>query len=104
MRKCVVYSITCGHCLEEYVGETERMLGDRAKEHEFQARHHVMKEPWGKHQKERHPMLDVLFRDVKVIATVYDNASRKIRESVEIRDRQPQINISKGYRLLRVLV
>ena len=99
-QKNVVYSITCVHCNDEYIGETERKLLDRVKEHAAQAEKRKEDTPWGSHYGKIHlPSCPVEFRDICVIARASDIVNRKIRESVEIRDRKPKINISHGYPL-----
>ena len=88
------------HCNDEFIGETERRLLDRVKEHAGQAEKRKEDTPWGSHYRKIHlPLCPVEFRDICVIARESDTVSRKIRESVEISDRKPKINISHGYPL-----
>ena len=100
MKKEVVYDLTCNLCGEHYVGETERVLGDRVPEHIADGAHHRTLAPFGKHYADRHPSSSVEIKNVSAISKVSDGVSRLIREAIEIRDREPSINMSKGYRLL----
>ena len=98
----VVYQLLCKVCGEEYVGETARTPRARLGEHHFQARNKTRQTAWGDHMREKHPRVEVgkapIF-SAKVLATVKMDTKRKIREAVEIRERSPTINRSKGWML-----
>ena len=61
--------------------------------------------PWGQHFRTVHPTLRVsqnetVFESVSVIARVNDQASRRLREAVEIRNKKPEINLNAGWKLI----
>ena len=95
----VVYSLQCDICQEEYVGETKRAIRARIGEHHFAARNRQANTAWGEHMK-GHPEVEVGKKPVfkaKVLASTRSSITRKVREAVEIRDRKPGINKSKGW-------
>ena len=98
-RTGTVYSLTCNICGQEYVGESCRKLRERVKEHHGQARNRKRGTPWGDHF-EQHPEVVIEKKPVfvaKVISTSGTETARKFREAIEIRDRKPRINKSKGW-------
>ena len=57
------------------------------------------------HMTTKHPQKaltigDQLFRDAKILAVESRDAKRKIREAIEIRERRPQINVTRGWVLV----
>ena len=102
--KGVVYSLECRLCGSEYVGETKRTARARIAEHHAHARNATKYTAWGDHMTEYHPMEIVqkapVFHNASVIATVNGEITRKVREAIEIRDRKPLINKSKGWQLI----
>ena len=100
-REGAVYSLKCKLCSEEYVGETQRAIRTRIGEHHMQARNRTAETPWGDHMRKHHPGENINKEPIfsaKVLATVTNSSKRKTREAIEIRDRQPSINRSKGWR------
>ena len=94
-----VYLLTCKLCGQEYVGESHRKLRERVKEHHAQARNRMKGTPWGEHL-QQHPEVIVGKKPIfvaKVISTSKTEMARKFREAIEIRDRKPPINKSKGW-------
>ena len=105
MTKNVVYELQCKWCRETYVGETERSLETRIREHNGEARRRTLDKPWGDHVRNKHSgesiaAADSVFSAVSVLARAGDRASRKLREAVEIRNLQPQVNTNAGWALL----
>ena len=105
MKKNVVYELQCKWCRETYVGETERSLETRIREHNGEARRRTLDKPWGDHVRDKHSgesiaAADSVFSAVSVLARAGDRASRKLREAVEIRNLRPQVNTNAGWALL----
>ena len=102
-RTDTVYLMKCSLCDEHYVGETSRKLRERTAEHHFQARNRKSETAWGEHMKQVHPSATIgkapIF-NVELIATSRNDVTRKFREAVEIRDRQPTINRNQGWSLM----
>ena len=101
--KGVVYSLKCQLCDAEYVGETKRTARARIMEHHMHARNKTANTPWGEHMRTHHPREVVskepVFGDALILAQTERDITRKVREAVEIRDREPAINRCKGWRL-----
>ena len=100
MKKCgVVYSVKCGTCDKEYIGETARALGTRMKEHTD-----------GKHQSSaitEHQQVTGHLCDtdnVKVLTQEERLFPRKIREALKIHQRRPALNRDKGYEIPPVIL
>ena len=105
MKKNAVYRIDCKWCTEYYVGETERSLETRLKEHNGEARRRTRDKPWGDHMRNKHSrrrlrLRDSAFTAVSVLAREGDRASGKLREAVEIRNLALKINTNAGWSLL----
>ena len=94
-----VYLLTCNVCGEQCIGETARKLRLRLGEHHFKARNRSKESPWEEHM--RHHQDVVLNKKpvftAAVLAVVAHGVTRKFRESIEIRERSPKINRSKGW-------
>ena len=101
-RTDTVYLMKCS-LRGEHVGETSRKLRERTAEHHFQARNRKSETAWGEHMKEVHPSATIgktpIF-NVELIATSRNDVTRKFREAVEIRNRQPTINRNQGWSLM----
>ena len=102
----LVYMMSCKFCGKRYVGETYRVSRERFDEHHYDARRQILDKPWGSHFARDHPDLqgklkttDVIFSQAHILACETRTARRKIREAVEIRERQPEINLSHGWPL-----
>ena len=100
VKKCgVVYSVKCGTCDKEYIGETARALGTRLKEHTD-----------GKHQSSaitEHQQVTGHLCDtdnVKVLTQEERFFPRKIREALKIHQRRPALNRDKGYEVPPVIL
>ena len=104
-RQGTVYSMDCSVCGSVYVGETKRSTRQRFGEHHFQARNSKEESAWGKHMAECHPEVTLkkkpVFTNARVLATESSEVTRKFREAIEIRDRQPGVNRSTGWTLIR---
>ena len=97
-----VYSLTCKLCQDEYVGESQRAIRKRMLEHQADARKRKKESPWGEHFLEKHneeTVGKVPIFAVKVLAVEESIIRRRAREAIEIRERQPAINRSKGWKL-----
>ena len=93
--KCgIVYEITCDQdSRHKYIGETKRSLGTRLKEH----------------QKLEHPTAigehsistghSVSLRNSKILCREPDWIKRKVKESIYIKQRRPDMNRDQGYQL-----
>ena len=88
--------------LSSSVGESQRPIRTRLQEHHADARKRTKNTPWGDHMKHCHPDTPVdktpFFR-ATILAIELRVTRRKIREAIEIRDRKPQINKTKGWKL-----
>ena len=98
LKKCgAVYQLDCPQCDQSYIGETERTLGTRLKEH---LRHSDNPTAVREHMnKTGHSVTD---QDVKVIGREDQWLKRKITEAVAIRKHHPSLNRDEGYKLARV--
>ena len=97
----VVYLLRCLLCSEEYVGETQRPVRTRLQEHHNQARNRCKETPWGMHMLS-HPEQIVGKNPVfaaTILAIENNVTTRRTREAIEIRDRRPSINNSRGWTL-----
>ena len=105
MLKNVVYGLQCKVCIALCIGETGRALETRVVEHIGDARRRAVNSPWGHHFNTCHADVrltigESAFSSVRILARESDRARRKLREAVEIRAAQPQVNISSGWTLL----
>ncbi len=92
-----VYSLMCKTCNEEYVGETQRALKVRGKEHRDAIRlGHCAKSAVAEHVHNCEPPHDVDWDSMKVIDRAGRRTERKVRESFHIHKRKPQINRDAG--------
>ena len=94
-----VYCLKCNVCGEEYVGETRRVIRARVGEHHMQARNRCRETAWGEHMR-KHQEIEIAKEPIftaRVLTIEKNNAKRKVREAIEIRDRQPKINRTRGW-------
>ena len=99
-KKCgVVYSVQCGGCDKEYVGETARSLGVRFKEHTD-----------GNHPSSAicEHMTNtghrVNMEEVQVLAQEDKKVPRRIREALKIHQRSPALNRDQGIEIPPILL
>ena len=91
-----VYSITCGTCQEEYIGETLRAIDVRRKEHRNAIRlGQPAKSAIAEHVFD-HPEHVIDWEDTKVIDVARKTRERKIREALHIEQKKPRMNRDKG--------
>ena len=98
-----VYLLKCNICDHSYIGETHRKVRERIGEHHFPARNKKTDTAWGEHMRTEHPDLTINKAPIftaKLIATSTKHTVRKFREAMEIRDRKPTVNRSKGWALI----
>ena len=100
----VVYSMRCTICESEYVGETERSVRERFKEHFRQARSMTPNTPWGRHYSLHHRPQQTTglqpFCGASILAREPSNVNRRILEAIFIRQRSPSVNNDCGWSLL----
>ena len=84
----VVYHIKCGECDVTYVGETERRLSRRIKEH------HRDSSPVGHHLKYRNHSISEL--DINVLHQESDWFRRGVAEAIHILQDDPPLNRDRG--------
>ena len=84
----VVYHIQCPQCESQYVGETERILRRRIKEH------HRTSSPVGHHADEHHHPFSEL--DVSVLHQETDWFRRGVTEAIHITNIRPNLNRDRG--------
>ena len=104
-QKNVVYRIRCRFCNCFYIGETERGVATRVKEHNADARNQVTNTIWGLHYRAHHRHIHLnttesAFSAVSIVAQESDRAKRRLREAVEIQHLKPQINVTDGWALM----
>ena len=102
LSKNVVYSMVCSVCESEYVGETERCLRDRFREHWQQARASTPNTPWGAHFAAHHGAQPrpSSFTNATILATVPCHVDSSIMEALLIRERSPSTNRDCGRQLI----
>jgi hypothetical protein len=95
LKKCgIIYHIECGDCPLSYVGETSRSFETRLKEHK---KTKGTLTAVGEHL---HDFGHHLANDNnKIIAREDSYWPRKIRESIEIKIRKPDLNRDAGYHI-----
>jgi len=95
----VVYEISCPDCDQNYIGETERRIEERVKDHVGRDRNsHV-----GKHALETGHN-EITMNNVKIVNKNYKNYyKRKISEALYIKQRKPVLNIQDTSVPLRLL-
>ena len=93
--KCgAIYQITCEVCNKVYIGETGRPLKKRISEHR---RTTGSITTVGEHIRDTgHNMR---WNDIKILGSETTWFSRRIKESIEIKTRNPEINDNSGYKL-----
>ena len=100
MKKCgVVYSVKCGTCEKEYIGETARALGTRMKEH-TDGKH--QSSAITEHQEVTGHRCDI--DSTKILTQEERLFPRKIREALKIHQRRPALNRDKGYEIPPVIL
>ena len=87
--KCgVVYQLTCQDCEASYIGETERALKQRLKEHlkdSSPVGHHMW---YNKHKVDSH--------NIRIADRDSGRFQRGVREAIQIRSRSPTLNRDRG--------
>ena len=92
-KKCgVIYHITCDICDKSYIGETARPMSIRFKEHSATERTIIT--AIGEHCKNTGHHIS--WDNVKILSNESSYWRRKIRESIEIRCHNPQLNRDQG--------
>ncbi|KAL6735855.1 hypothetical protein Aduo_006261 [Ancylostoma duodenale] len=96
--KNTVYEVKCTACLETYVEETSRPLFERIDEHRRALVHppSYPRNAFSRHRTLRHTMESPPKLEVVVLhRNIRDPVERKKREALEIRRRNPAINIKE---------
>ena len=98
LKKCgVVYQVDCPRCDQFYLGETERTLGTRLKEHQT-----ASDTPTAVRAHTERTGHQIQAKDISVLAREDQWHRRRIREAVLIRKHQPGLNRDDGYKLPHV--
>ena len=97
----VVYEMKCKLCTgnNSYVGETGRKVRTRYNEHLADARYEREETAWGEHWRNHHHSIDPRPDDISIKILkkqINDIRDRKIYESIEIRNRNPNINTQQS--------
>ena len=93
----VVYSVKCGTCGGEYIGETQRALGVRKKEHCDAIRlGRTEKSAIAEHVHSTVEGQDMNWESFCIIDGASWKRERKIREALHIGKRKPSVNIDSG--------
>jgi hypothetical protein len=94
-KKCgVIYNVKCPECNETYVGESARSLETRMGDHK---KNYGPLTAVAEHRLHHHHTIET--KDADVIGREEVWGKRKILESIEIRERRPQMNRDQGYDL-----
>ena len=92
-----VYSIKCKTCKIEYIGETQRAIGVRKKEHQSAVRlADFSKSAIAEHVHSEDPVHEVEWSSMKVIDRAGKKIERKVREAMPIHRNKPGINGDGG--------
>ena len=92
-----VYTVECKTCGEEYVGETQRALRVREKEHKDAIRlGHYTKSAIAEHVHKQSSPHEIDWKTMRSIDRATWKRERKIRESLHIRSRRAGINRDTG--------
>ena len=92
-----IYSIRCKTCDVEYVGETLRQVGARKKEHTDAVRlGHDKKSAIAEYVHRFMPAHEIDWSSTTVIARARKKGERKIKESLHICKRKPELNRDIG--------
>ena len=92
-----VYSIKCKTCKKEYIGETQRAIGVRKKEHQSTVRlADFFKSAIAEHVHSEDPVDEVEWSGMKVIDRAGKKIERKVREAMHIHRNKPDINRDGG--------
>ncbi len=100
LEKNIVYQLTCTKCGEIYIGETQRFLHTRLKEHLRSVHYLDQKTAMGEHYKKKHPSTtsDEPFT-YKVLDHAKDFTDRKLKESFWIQNLKPTLNRDSGWNI-----
>ena len=98
-KRGAIYLLRCKLCSETYIGESQRAIRTRLKEHHLHARNRYAETPWGEHM-QSHPEHSVSKEPVftaRILALEHTVATRRLREAIEIREYRPAINRNSGW-------
>ena len=89
-KSSVIYSFQCNHiaCVEEYVGETARILGERCKKH--------LKQPSPNHEHIHQTGHNITDTSFNIIGRDNQGQARTIKESIFTRVNNPTLNQNIG--------
>jgi hypothetical protein len=87
-RSMVVYSITCTNCQKEYIGETQRILSRRVKEHSSNGESN--KSSCKRHERETGHVMD--YEGVEVIDSADTATKLEVKELLHILKKKPALN------------
>ena len=85
----VVYEVTCKNCMKKYIGETGRPLEKRLEEHRK-----LTSSAIHEHTSSTGHIMD--WKNVKVLASEQNEIRRKVKESIWIRKKKPDLNRDAG--------
>ena len=93
-----VYRIQCGDCPASYVGETERCLGVRVKEHSYKSTKSAFAQHCKRQKHSTNPKGKIRIQDsqVAVLHQEPDWFKRGVAESIHIMLEEPTLNRDKG--------
>ena len=85
-----IYHAKCNDCDKEYIGESARTFETRWKEHKKRETSAIFQ-----HCKDSGHHMDI--ENVTILETEPHQIKRKVKESIQIRRKKPQLNINEGY-------
>ena len=97
LKKNVIYELTCKQCGDIYIGETQRLLHTRLKEHLKSITMGDSKSAMSSHYTSKHSFCDAIPFSFKILDTANDFIDRKIKEATWIKLKKPTINRDGGW-------
>ena len=92
-----IYSLKCGTCEDEYVGETLRAIGVRAKEHrDAVSTGDHKKSALAEHVLSHEKLHEINWRSLNAVDKATNMKEPKVREAFHIQKRKPGLNRDKG--------
>ena len=97
LTKSSIYELKCTICGESYIGETQRCLHTRVKEHLRAIIHGNSNSAIAEHYTQKHSTIPMAPFTTSILDKGYDYVDRKIREAKYIDMKKPKINRDAGW-------
>ncbi len=99
LKKNLIYELTCTVCKEKYIGETQRELHTRVKEHNFATQTGRANSAMREHYEKQHTDIPPVPFTAKILETANDFIDRKLKEAKWIQKLKPSINRDSGWQM-----